>query len=269
MKRESAILQGYNKYAIYVDEFDEGDEMHNGCVVLLSGGQDSTTCALLAREQYGPDNVWPICFQYDQKHKVEVGQAKFIARHLGIRTPMVLDIPALRQLGGGALTNDEIQIASIATVASGNAYAKDHNLPSTVVPGRNVVFLALAAGYGAKLGIYELWTGGCLADYEGYPDCRPEFYAAMTDALMRALDDNRVDIVTPLTHKSKGETFKIAYDLGEIDLVINHTHTCYNGVRDKHEWGAGCGDCPACETRELGYHEFVEIQDSEVLPNQI
>lgn len=233
--------------------------MSHRCVVLHSGGQDSTTCLLMARDKYGPQNVYPVIFRYEQKHKIEVLQAEMICDLLGVNPPVILDIPALKQLGGGALTNADIGIAALATKTTGNEYAREHNLPSTVVPGRNVVFLALAAGYGAKLGIYELWTGGCLADYEGYPDCRPEFYWEMQMALRAALDDTRVEIVTPLTRKSKAATFKIAYDLGQIQLIINHTHTCYNGRRDKHEWGAGCGECPACQTREAGYNEFVEM----------
>lgn len=236
----------------------------SGCVVLLSGGQDSTTCAILARAQYGKDDVWPVTFMYEQRHEVEVNQAHIIAQALGIRTPKVLSIPALKELGGGTLTNDDIP--AIADAAGTlNKYAEEHGLPPSVVPGRNVVFLALAAAYGAKLGIYELWTGGCLADYEGYPDCRPAFYEEMRRALVQALDDTRVEIVTPLTYVSKARTFKIADEHGYLDLVLKHTHTCYNGVREMHEWGGGCGECPACETRAKGWHEYVnDLQDSDV-----
>ena len=232
--------------------------MSDGCVVLMSGGQDSTTCAIIARKVFKPEAIWPVTFMYEQRHKIEVVQAQIIAERLGLQPPMVLYVPALKQLGGGALTNEDIPTVADAA-GTQNKYAEEHNLPPTVVPGRNVVFLALAAGYGAKLGIYELWTGGCLADYQGYPDCRPEFYLAMQGALEEALDDLRVKIVTPLTSKSKAETFKIANDEGELDTILELTHTCYNGVREMHDWGAGCGECPACQVRAAGYQEFLDM----------
>lgn len=231
----------------------------DGCVVLHSGGQDSTTCLLLARESYGAENVYPVSFLYDQSHAVEVVQANRICRKLEIREPEVLTIQALKELGGGALTNSNITIG-VDAEGSGNVYAEEHNLPSTVIPGRNVVFLALAAAYGAKLGVYNLMTGGCLADYEGYPDCRPEFYRAMEAALREALDDTRVTIITPLTQASKAETFRMAEELGELSLIVDYTHTCYRGEREMHDWGAGCGTCPACTTRADGWNEFLELR---------
>jgi 7-cyano-7-deazaguanine synthase len=106
---------------------------------------------------------------------------------------------------------------------------------------------------------YNLMTGGCLADYEGYPDCRPEFYSSMEEALINALDEIRVTIITPLTLKSKAETFQIADELGYLDLVVRETHTCYRGSREWHDWGAGCGECPACVTRANGWDEFQTV----------
>jgi 7-cyano-7-deazaguanine synthase len=225
-------------------------------IVLFSGGQDSTTCLLLAIERYGKDNVHPISFSYRQKHEIELRQAHLICNALDVRKPVVLNVDVLRALGGGALTNDEIRVSANAA-GSGNDYAEKHGLPPTVVPGRNMLFLTLAAAYGAKIGVYDLWTGGCLADYEGYPDCRPEFYGAAQLALREALDDDSLSIVTPLISVSKADTFAIARDLGHLDLIRQLTHTCYNGIRVAHEWGAGCGYCPACQTRAAGWQEFM------------
>lgn len=234
--------------------------MSNGAVVLLSGGQDSTTCLLLAIEQHGKENVYPVSFYYAQKHSVELDAARNVCKALEVRVPEILHIQALRQLGGGAITSDDIEVNADAT-GTGNKYAEERSLPSTVVPGRNVVFLALAAGYGAKLGIYELWTGGCLADYDGYPDCRPEFYERMQETLRSALLVPELEIVTPLTQVSKGETFFLADRMGYLGILVDYTHTCYNGEHViKHTWGYGCGECPACKARAAGWEEFMNIQ---------
>jgi 7-cyano-7-deazaguanine synthase len=235
-----------------------------GAVVLLSGGQDSTTCLLWSLKKYGNENVYPVTFSYDQSHEVETLQAFRICIELSTKhVPVLLHIPALREIGGGALTSNEITFTAAGATDTGNVYAEEHGLPATVIPGRNVVFLALAAAYGAKLGVYTLVTGGCLADYEGYPDCRPGFYYAMEEALAQALDDGRVEILTPLTQLSKAETFQMADDFGHLDLIVEHTHTCYKGDRDNFwPWGYGCGECPACQTRSKGWYEFVGEQVS-------
>jgi 7-cyano-7-deazaguanine synthase len=229
------------------------------CIVLHSGGQDSTTCLLLAINQFGKENVYPVGFFYHQTHVVELDQAQRICNLLGVgEKRRVFELGVLNDLGGGALTNTDIGIDTDAA-GTGNKYAEAHGLPSTVVPGRNVMFLAVAAAWGAMFDCYNLMTGGCFADYEGYPDCRPEFYSTMEEALVNALDEIRVTILTPLTLKSKAETFQIADELGHLDLVLRETHTCYRGVREWHDWGAGCGECPACITRANGWHEFQAI----------
>lgn len=233
--------------------------MPEGAVVLLSGGQDSTTCLMLAMQRYGDLNVWPVQFDYGQSHRVELHQARAICEKLGAKVPACFSAHALQALGGGALTNDGITISSDAR-GTGNVYAAERGLPSTVVPGRNVLFLSIAAAYGARLGVYSLWTGGCLADYEGYPDCRPEFYESMQETLRRALLVPELEIVTPLTTVSKGQTFAIADELGHLDLLINMTHTCYRGVHDEahhYSWGYGCGECPACQTRKEGWDDYL------------
>lgn len=236
----------------------EGEKMSpEQCIVLHSGGQDSTTCLLLAIEGFGKSNVFPVAFAYKQKHHVELQQADRICEVLGVKgNRRVFNLSVLNDLGGGALTNDQIEVNADA-VGTGNKYAELRGLPSTVVPGRNVLFLAVAAAWGATFECYNLMTGGCGADYDGYPDCRPEFYTTMEYALVNALDEDRLKIDTPLVHLTKAETFKIADDLGYLQLIVEETHTCYNGVRMMHDWGAGCGECPACQTRSQGWEEFM------------
>lgn len=231
-------------------------ETEDQCVVLYSGGQDSTVCLLLAIQHFGHDNVYPLSFTYHQSHKIELKRAAAICEELGVRQPKVLPATALHILGGSALTDDEVTVSSDAT-GSGNVYAEQHGLPSTVVPGRNLLFLTLAAAYGAKLGIYNLWTGGCLADRDGYPDCRWEFYNAAEQAISLALAERMVRILTPLIDVSKADTFRIAEELGQLELVRDRTHTCYLGNTNRNEWGYGCGNCPACVARYEGYNEFM------------
>lgn len=229
----------------------------SGAVVLFSGGQDSTTCLMWAITEYGAENVYPLGFEYGQKHSVEIEQAKIIADLLGVKKPEYLSIEALSQLGGAALTDDSITVEAEASIDSGNAFAHAHGLPSTFVPGRNMLFLTLAAAYGAKMGVYTLVTGVCQADASGYPDCRQQFISDAQYALSSALDE-KVEIETPLILRTKAETWGMAADMGILDLVIKHTHTCYHGDRSQmNEWGAGCGNCPACEERRNGYEQFL------------
>lgn len=230
--------------------------MPEKCIVLHSGGQDSTTCLLIAIDQFGKENVYPVAFSYNQRHSVELEQARLICEELGVADHReVFSLGVLSELAGGALTNENMVAATIEG-HQGLSYHERHNLPSTVVPGRNVLFLTVAAAWGANMDIYNLMTGGCLADYDGYPDCRPEFYRSMEETLSYALDELNVDIITPLTHLSKADTFELADKLGGLDIIIRLSHTCYEGVRHEFEWGAGCGGCPACLTRQKGWEEF-------------
>lgn len=231
--------------------------MSEGVVVLFSGGQDSTTCLMWAITLYGEENVYPLGFDYGQKHSVEIGQAKKITKLLGVKDPEYLTIEALHQLGGAALTDKSIEVEAKAGIESGNVFAHTHGLPSTFVPGRNMLFLTLAAAYGAKLGVYDLVTGVCQADASGYPDCRMQFVEDAQYALSSALDE-QVRIQAPLLVLTKAETWAKAAEMGILDIIIKHTHTCYHGDRSQmHEWGAGCGNCPACVERKNGYEEFV------------
>lgn len=229
-------------------------------VVLFSGGQDSTTCLAWATNLFGGQNVYPLAFNYGQKHSVELDCVKRILaqkEQLPIKNELVvLDVQALSQLGSAALTNDDIRVDENA-MGTGNSFAARHNLPSTFVPCRNLVFLALAASYAAKVNARNLVTGVCQADSAGYPDCREDFILEAQRAVIAALGGEYIDIHTPLINSSKTKTFALANDLGVLDLIVEETHTCYNGDRtNRHPWGYGCGTCPACLERERGWIGF-------------
>lgn len=232
--------------------------MSTEVIVLHSGGQDSTTCLAWAIKGWGAENIHPVAFEYDQRHKVELEQAKAICKKMDVREPYVIPVEALAQLSQAALTNPDIAVAMDAG-GGGNKFAESHGLPSTFIPGRNLLFLTLAAAYGAPKGIYRLVTGICEADATGYPDCRSTFKDAATIALSRALDDEPVTIFAPLLELSKAGTFALAEALGVLDIIIEDTHTCYQGNREiKHDWGYGCGQCPACLERAKGWATYNE-----------
>ncbi|MBA2724749.1 MAG: 7-cyano-7-deazaguanine synthase QueC [Actinobacteria bacterium] len=237
------------------------DTTKKGVVVLLSGGQDSSTCLALAMSTWGHDKVWPLIIDYGQRHLIEIDCAVIVARAMGAREPRILGERALLELGGAALTDANVNVNADAT-DTGNAYAEAHGLPSTFVPGRNLLFFTLAAAYAAKVGAQGIVTGVCEADRAGYPDCRSEFVDAAKEALRTALDDPEFDIYAPLLHLSKAGTFELAARLDVLDVIIESTNTCYHGNRDiKHEWGRGCGGCPACAERESGWQSFVAGKD--------
>lgn len=225
-------------------------------VVLLSGGQDSTTCLAWAAYRWGPDNLFPVSIYYGQRHKIELDCAHAVCETLGVREPRVLSLEILRDLGGAALTDERVVVDTDAT-GTGNVFAEEHDLPSTFVPGRNLLFFTSAIAFGARHGVYNLVTGVCEADAAGYPDCRGEFVDAAQDALRAALDESRVLIHAPLLERSKAETFLLAEELGVLDTIIEQTHTCYHGNHDtKHDWGYGCGACGACEERANGWLQY-------------
>ena len=226
--------------------------MHS--IVLLSGGQDSTTALAWALSEGMTCRT--VAFDYGQRHKVELQQADIISKRLGAESHVVIPLEALSWLGGAALTNEHIEVEEEATEGSLNMHAWAHGLPSTFVPGRNMLFLTLAAAYGAKYGIYDLVTGICEQDRSGYPDCRAEFAEAAQAALSLALDEP-VAIHTPLVTVSKADTWRMADELGILDVIINDTHTCYYGDRTEFRaWGYGCGSCPACVERAKGFEQF-------------
>lgn len=232
--------------------------MPEKCVVLLSGGQDSATCLLIACDEFGTDNVQAIAVDYGQRHRLaELQCAAELGEAFGVKQVHRLDVMALAQIAGGALTSSDMTVSADAK-DSGNVYAEEHNLPSTFVPGRNMVLLSLAAGVAARIGAHSIYTGGCLDDYEGYPDCRPEFYEAAQMALRYALDDHDLSIRTPLVMATKAQIFEIAAGHDHLDTILEHTHTCYHGNHvTRYEWGYGCGECPACLVRANGFAEYL------------
>lgn len=233
-------------------------------VIALSGGQDSTTCLLdlAINQQYG-DDIYPVFFDYGQRHKIELLSANEICKMLGLRDPYVIPVEALNKMGGAALTNRAIEVNTDAT-GTGNVFAEKHGLPSTFVPGRNMVFLGLAGAYAAQVGATDIVTGVCQADDAGYPDCRSEFITAMERAVNEALGvegtPDTIKIQAPLLYKTKADTWAMADSIeGGLRIIIDKTHTCYEGDHEtKNEWGYGCGKCGACVERANGYKVFAD-----------
>lgn len=210
--------------------------MISRALVVLSGGQDSTTCLYWAIDRYGRENVEAVTFDYGQRHRVEIDCARKIAADA--RVPQVqLPIDTFAAIGGSSLTDPELEVAA----SSGS------DLPNTFVPGRNIIFLSFAAAYAWKKGITNIVTGVAQTDYSGYPDCRQETIDSLSVTLRLAMEQDFV-IHTPLMHLSKKETVLLAKKLGAIDAMSN-THTCYEGLRPP------CGKCPACVLRAKGFAE--------------
>lgn len=221
-------------------------------VVLFSGGLDSSTCLAWARGQFGADNIHLLSMNYGQKHAVELEQARIVAARLCPEATMtVVRDTTLSQLTWSTLTGAET-----------NAYAREHGLPDTFVPGRNLLLLTLAAAHGAMVGARNIVTGVCEADAAGYPDTRAPFVEAAGVACSRALDE-KLTIHAPLLALDKSRTWALAHKLGVLDDIIEHTHTCYEGDRSvRWSWGYGCGRCAACHERAQGYLTFMERLDS-------
>ncbi len=205
-------------------------------LVVLSGGQDSTTCLYWAIDRFGRDNVATLTFDYGQRHRVELECAANVAAHAGVRNEC-LPIDTFSALGGDALPDTEIDVDVAAS----------SGLPNTFVPGRNIIFLTFAAAYAYQRDTRHLVTGVAQTDYSGYPDCREETIKAL-EATLRLGMESEVRIHTPLMRLSKKQTVEMARDLGGLDAMAL-THTCYNGERPP------CGRCPACELRARGFAE--------------
>jgi 7-cyano-7-deazaguanine synthase len=227
---------------------------HSGILVLFSGGQDSTTCLAWALDRFS--RVETVGFDYGQRHAAELPARERVlaafrknypnwAAKLGDDHLLRLDV--LKQIGGSALT-DAVKIEMGAD-----------GLPTSFVPGRNVLFLTAAAALGYRRGVGDLVGGMCETDYSGYPDCREKTVAATAEALSLALDRSIV-VHTPLMHLDKAATWHLAEELGGkalVDLIVEETVTCYEGDREhRHDWGYGCGECPACRLRSRGYAQY-------------
>ncbi len=225
-----------------------------GALVLFSGGQDSTVCLGFALDGY--ERVETIGFDYGQRHKVEMQCRERVRREIGDRFPEwgtrlgpdhVLDISSFGAIGDTALTSE----AEIEVLGSG--------LPSTFVPGRNLLFFTYAAALGYRRGLRVLMGGMCETDYSGYPDCREATLKALEQAI-RLGTEFEFTLATPLMWLTKAETWALAQELGGdafVDLIVEHTHSCYRGERNqRHAWGYGCGACPACGLRAKGFEQW-------------
>ena len=227
-------------------ERNEHSANERSALVLFSGGQDSTTCLFWAKDRF--ENVEAIGFDYGQKHRVELEQAEQIAEEAGVPFT-VYDTRGMLE-GSSALTEHEKDVST--------EHELDEELPASFVPGRNALFLNLAAAHGYRRETFDLVGGMCQTDYSGYPDCRRVFIDSMQASLSLAMDrDFRIH--TPLMYLTKAETWKMAADLDVLEVVRRDSHTDYNGDRSElHEWGYGQLDNPASKLRAKGYREAKE-----------
>ena len=216
-------------------------------LVVFSGGQDSTTCLGWAKNRF--EYVESITFDYGQKHRVEIAQAEKIANILGIKNTL-LSLDAFSQLNDSALIDSTQDIG---------AHHRTHtNLPASFVPNRNAIFFTLAHAFAQKQGINHIIIGVNQTDYSGYPDCREPFVKALELALNLGSEAN-ITFHYPLMHLTKAETFELSDKEGVLELVLNESHTCYNGNHEeKHAWGYGCGECPACILRKQGWESYAK-----------
>ena len=234
--------------------------MNDRALVLFSGGQDSATCLAWALDRF--EKVETIGFNYQQRHSIELECRKSFIKHLRVDFPdwsyklgedHVLDISVLGNISDTAMTS-EVAIEM-----------QENGLPSTFVPGRNLLFLTFAGALAYRRGLKHLIGGMCETDYSGYPDCRDDTLKALQVALTLGMD-NRFVIHTPLMWIDKAKTWELALNLGGhsfVGLILEETHTCYLGDRtSRHEWGYGCGSCPACELRRQGWERFQEQRNA-------
>ncbi len=202
-------------------------------LVVFSGGQDSTTCLAIAKANH--ETVQAIAFDYGQRHRIELDQARYLADYTQTSLKVV-DLSFVSSLTQNALTDSTADIAH-----------HDGQLPTTFVPGRNQLFLSVAASWAYQLNIQHLYTGVCEADYSGYPDCRYTFIQSLEHSIQLGME-YPLQIHTPLMNKTKSESIQIMQQLGCLNWYA-HTHTCYRGHRPP------CGTCPACQLRAAGFAE--------------
>lgn len=228
----------------------------DSALVLFSGGQDSTTCLAWALERYS--RVETIGFDYGQRHAIELTVRPTVLQKLrGFSTEWdsrlgedhIIDLSLISKISDTAMTsNVEIKMM-------------ENGLPNTFVPGRNLLFMTVAATVAYRRGLNVLVGGMCETDFSGYPDCRDDTMKALQVTLNLGMATN-LQVETPLMWIDKAETWKMAQDLGGtnlVDLIRSETHTCYLGERGElHDWGYGCGTCPACALRARGYAEFAQ-----------
>lgn len=208
-------------------------------LVVLSGGQDSTTCLFWAKKNF--ENVRTVTFDYGQRHKIEIESAVKIAE-LAEVSNQIIKLSGFAAIGGNALTDD----ISVESDLQANG------LPNTFVPGRNLIFLTYAAAYAYNFGIQDIVTGVCQTDYSGYPDCRRDTIDALVTAINAGMEAS-YRIQTPLMYLTKAEIVELAQEVGALE-ALSWSHTCYNGSFPP------CGECPACSLRAKGFEE-ASIED--------
>jgi 7-cyano-7-deazaguanine synthase len=226
----------------------------NRALVLFSGGQDSTTCLAWALARY--EKVETIGFDYGQRHAVELTVRPTVLAKLRAQSPAwdaklgedhLIDLSLIGKISDTALTQN-VEIAM-----------QENGLPNTFVPGRNLLFMTVAATVAYRRGLDVLVGGMCETDFSGYPDCRDDTMKALQVALNLGMQ-TRLKVETPLMWIDKAQTWELAQDLGGpqlVDLIREDTHTCYLGERGAlHDWGYGCGTCPACALRAKGYLQY-------------
>jgi 7-cyano-7-deazaguanine synthase len=217
-------------------------------LVVLSGGQDSITCLGVAIDEC--ETVIAISFDYGQRHKTELTCAKQVSDMLGINH-LIVEIPMLAAIVTSALTG---------TGDVSDPHPNNPKLPASFVPARNALFIVLSHAHAAEKDCEVVYLGVCETDYSGYPDCREMFVCSMFDT-MNIGYDTHIRCITPLMHLNKAQTFKLADDVGFLDVVLEQSHTCYEGDRSKRfEWGYGCGECPACKLRAKGWADYLELE---------
>ncbi|MDD4329006.1 MAG: 7-cyano-7-deazaguanine synthase QueC [Aliarcobacter sp.] len=215
-------------------------------LVVFSGGQDSTTCLGWAKNRF--DFVETITFDYGQKHKIEIVQAKKIADILGVPNTL-LNISAFTQLNDSALIDSTQDISIHHRVKT--------NLPSSFVPNRNAIFFTLAHAFAQKQEIDNIIIGVNQTDYRGYPDCREEFIINIERTLNLGSESN-IKFHYPLINLTKSEIFRLSKDEGVLEIVLEKSHTCYNDDHiTKFDWGYGCGECPSCLIRKDGWEKYL------------
>ena len=227
----------------------------SSALVLFSGGQDSSICLAWALERF--DRVETVAFDYGQRHEVE------LTARAAVRQEILRKMPSLAPRLGEDTVVDLCGLGDISETALTRAAEieiGEHGLPTTFVPGRNLVFIVMAAALAYRRGLGVLVAGACETDYSGYPDCRRD----ALDAQMKAIElgmEAKFALETPLMRLSKAQSWTLAEEIGGealVDLIVEHSHSCYRGDRtQRFDWGYGCGECPACELRAKGWKSYV------------
>ena len=217
---------------------------NNSALVLFSGGQDSTVCLFWALKKFS--RVESVCFLYGQRHDSEVDAAKYIAAEIGVSC-RIIDARVIADLSRNSLTDASVKM---------DDHTDKNNPPNTFVPGRNLLFISMAAVIAREKNIANLVIGVSQVDYSGYPDCRDTFIKSLNNTLNHAMDEQFM-IHTPLMQLNKTEVWNLADKLNILELVKTKTVTCYNGIA-----GSGCGNCNSCKLRKQGLEKYELLHNS-------